>query len=144
MPLGEITFTVNAPIASTWTLLSDMEKVAACTPNVESVRVIDGSKSEWTLKVKVGPLSRKIVLLNETVNSNPPTHAEFKGTGENILVLGQIDLKELSPETTEVMYKINSQASGSLKSIMENVIKSRLPSEMEEFKSRVKQRLEQK
>jgi carbon monoxide dehydrogenase subunit G len=142
MPEGEVVFPVNAPILRTWDLLSNMEKVAACTPNVESVQVLSETKSEWTLKVKMGPISRKIKLLNETLSSNPPTHAEFKGEGENVTMRGSIDLREVSSDATEVKYKVFAKGSGALAAILDNVIKSQMQSNMDEFRKRVKEKLE--
>jgi carbon monoxide dehydrogenase subunit G len=119
-----------------------MKQVASCTPNVEDVQVITDTKSEWTLKVKIGPLSKKIKLVTETLASNPPTHAEFRGEGELVTTTGTIDLREISPQSTEVLYRVKAEGRGNLAGVLNNVIKSRMQSDVNEFEKRVRARLE--
>jgi len=135
-------FSINVPISKAWDFLSDMEKVASCTPNVEAIRLLGNGRAEWTLKVKLGPVSKRMKLLTETLKSEPPSHAKFKAEGENITMQGTINLREVSEGVTEVRYNMKAEASGSLAGILNNVIKSRLKSEVEGFERKVKEKLE--
>ncbi len=48
-------FPLNAPVAASWHLLQDVEKVAACMPGARITERIDESNYKGEINVKIGP-----------------------------------------------------------------------------------------
>ena len=49
-------FTVSAPVAQAWAVLTDLERIAPCMPGAE-LQEIDGDEFRGIVKVKVGPIT---------------------------------------------------------------------------------------
>lgn len=141
MPEGTVDFEVRAPLEKVWAFLSDMRQVGACVPGVQSVDVLDRDRARWNLRVKIGPLSQDIVVLTETIEENPMTHAKFRGRAENMEITGTIDLAPTG-KTTKVSYRMVVDAKGPLARIMDNFMQSRLNAQTEDFAANVKRSLE--
>ena len=141
MPEGTISFDVNAPVDRVWSFLSDMRKVGGCVPGVEAVDVIDERRADWTLKVKIGPLSQTLKVETETSERVAPSRAQFRGRSENMEMTGTIRL-EPKGDRTEVTYTMAVQAKGPLARIMDNLMKARLSRQTEEFAANVKRQVE--
>ena len=142
MPEGHVNFIVKTPLQKVWDFVSDMKKVATCIPGLVDMQAIDDKSAYWTLKMKVGPISKTIKLKTETVEQRAPTYGSFKGEGENITFMGTIILKSVSENETEVDYKMNVNASGSLGEIINSVIRSKIDQQTEDFSKAVKSKLE--
>ena len=141
MPEGSVAFDVRVPVDRAWAFLSDMQKVGSCVPGVEAIQVIDDRRAKWTLKVKIGPLSQKISVDTETLEQTPPSRARFKGVADKLEMLGTI---ELSPAggSTHITYTMVATAKGPLARVIDNMMKSRLKQQSEEFAANVKKGLE--
>lgn len=142
MPEGHANFVVKAPLQKVWDFLSDMKKVGTCIPGLVEMEAIDERSAFWTLKMKVGPISKTIKLKTQTVEQRPPTYGSFKGEGENITFEGSINLKSVSDKETEVDYKMSVNASGSLGEIINSVIRSKIDQQTQDFSRTVKSKLE--
>src|SRR5512136_2924129 len=92
MPEGTVAFDVRVPVDRAWAFLSDMRKVGGCVPGVEAIEVLDETHAKWTLKVKIGPLSQKILVDTETLEQVAPSRARFRGVADNMEMLGTIEL----------------------------------------------------
>ena len=141
MPEGSVTFDLRVPVDRAWAFLSDMRKVASCVPGVENVEVIDDKRATWTLKVKIGPLSQHIKVATETLEQVPPSRARFRGVADNMEMLGTIELAPAG-ESTHVSYTMVATAKGPLARIIDNMMKSRLKEQSDEFAANVKKALE--
>ncbi len=141
MPEGSVAFDVKVPVDRAWAFLSDMQKVGSCVPGVEGIQVLDDRHAKWTLKVKIGPLSQKILVDTETLEQVPPSRARFRGVADNMEMLGTI---ELSPagEATHINYTMVATAKGALARVIDNMMKSRLKQQSDEFAANVKKALE--
>ena len=49
-------FVVNRPIGETWTVLTDVERIAPCMPGAQ-LQEIEGEEYRGVVKVKVGPIT---------------------------------------------------------------------------------------
>ncbi len=124
-----------------WAFLSDMKKVGSCVPGVEAVQVLDERKANWTLKVKIGPLSQRIQVATETVEQVPPSRARFRGVADNMEMLGTIELAPAGA-ATHITYTMVATAKGPLARVIDNMMKSRLKQQSDEFAANVKKALE--
>ena len=50
-------FSVDAPLDTVWTFLTDVPQVAPCLPGAEITKVIDPEHYEGAMKIKLGPVS---------------------------------------------------------------------------------------
>lgn len=50
-------FIIEAPVEAVWTLLEDVERIAACVPGVEKVEEVGPDSYKGALKIKIGPIS---------------------------------------------------------------------------------------
>lgn len=141
MPEGTVTFDVRVPQDRAWHFLSDMKKVGACVPGVESIEVVDAAHAKWTLKIKIGPLSQKILVATENLEQTPPTRARFKGVSDNMEMLGTIELAPAGG-STRITYTMVATAKGPLARIMDNFMKSKLSEQSQEFAANVTKALE--
>ncbi len=141
MPEGTVTFDVHVPQDRAWAFLSDMRKVGSCVPGVESIEVIDERRAKWVLKVKIGPLSQRISVDTETLEQTPPSRARFKGVADNLEMLGTIELAPAG-DSTHITYTMVATAKGPLARVIDNMMKSRLKQQSEEFAANVTKGLE--
>lgn len=141
MPEGSVAFDVRVPVDRAWAFLSDMQKVGSCVPGVEAIQVIDDRRAKWTLKVKIGPLSQKISVDTETLEQVPPSRARFRGVADNVEMLGTIELAPAG-DATHITYTMVATAKGPLARVIDNMMKSRLKAQADEFAANVKKALE--
>lgn len=141
MPEGTVTFEVHVPVDRAWAFLSDMQKVGSCVPGVEAIQVLDEKRAKWTLKVKIGPLSQKILVDTETVEQVPPSRARFRGVADNMEMLGTIELVPAG-DSTRITYTMVATAKGPLARVIDNMMKSRLKQQSDEFAANVRKALE--
>ncbi len=141
MPEGTVAFDLRVPVDRAWAFLSDMRKVGQCVPGVENIEVLDDRRAKWTLKVKIGPLSQHIKVDTETVEQVPPSRARFRGVADNMEMLGTIELASAG-DATHVTYTMAATAKGPLARVIDNMLKSRLKQQTDEFAANVKKALE--
>lgn len=141
MPEGNVTFDISVPVDRAWAFLSDMRKVGSCVPGVEDIQVVDDRRAKWTLKIKIGPLSQHIKVDTETLEQVAPSRARFRGVADNMEMLGTIELAPAG-EATRVTYTMVATAKGPLARIIDNMMKSRLKQQSDEFAANVKKALE--
>ncbi len=141
MPEGSVTFDVRVPQDRAWSFLSDMQKVGSCVPGVESIQVVDDRRAKWTLKIKIGPLSQHIQVDTETLEQTAPSRARLKGVADSMEMMGTIELASAG-DSTRITYTMAATAKGPLARIIDNMMKSRLKQQSDEFAANVKKALE--
>ncbi|HEY8093521.1 MAG TPA: SRPBCC family protein, partial [Acidimicrobiales bacterium] len=78
-------FTVNAPIDTAYTTLTDVERIAPCLPGAQLTE-IEGDTYRGLVKVKVGPITAQFKGQASFVEKDPAQHravlkAEGRDTG---------------------------------------------------------------
>jgi uncharacterized protein len=141
MPEGTVSFEVRATPERVWAFLSDMREVGRCVPGVEGVEVLDDRRARWSLRVKVGPVAQTMQITTETLEQVPLRHGKFRGEAELLEIIGTIDLAPAG-HRTKVVYTMTVTAKGPLARIMENIIRSQLQAQTEEFALNVRRALE--
>ena len=141
MPKAEKVFVVDRPIEEVWEFLSDMVLVGSCLPGCEKVQVLDGADSEWTIKVKLGPISKTILARAHTTEFQPPNRAAFVAESPELHLEGSLDLRPISSEQTEVTYRSTVKGKGSLEKLLGQILAGRLDGDAEAFAVNVRTRL---
>ncbi|MDO8691651.1 MAG: SRPBCC domain-containing protein [Dehalococcoidia bacterium] len=142
MAKAEKVFIVAKPLDEVWAFLYDMEKVGSCLPGCEKVQVLNELESEWTIKLKIGPISKTILARARTTESSAPSHAAFVVEAPEMQMEGSLDLRSVSPDQTEVTYRSNAKARGPLEQLLEQIIAGRLGADAETFANNVRLKLE--
>ena len=141
---------VNAPLQTTWDLVSDMERFSLCIPGCKEVKTISETEFDWKLETKVLRTTRKATARTRTVKMEPPTHAEFVGEGRlfersnhyKLTITGTTDLETMEDDKTRVIFSGDVKASGLGGAIIEKVAAGQMDSLFSEFESNIKQALE--
>ncbi|HUY05978.1 MAG TPA: SRPBCC family protein [Acidimicrobiales bacterium] len=76
-------FVVTAPIAATWAILTDLERIAPCLPGAQ-LDEIEGDEYRGTVKVKVGPITSQYKGIATFVSLDETGHkAVLRATGRD-------------------------------------------------------------
>jgi carbon monoxide dehydrogenase subunit G len=101
-----------------WTFLTDPGAVSICIPDVEEVRVLDGSNFNAVAKVGIGFIRQKFKFSFTFANLSEPTHAELNGrgvgSGSMIDFHSKIDLVELDESNTKLVWSAEVSFMGPL------------------------------
>lgn len=141
MPSAEKVFVVPRPIGEVWDFLSNMVNVGSCLPGCEKVEVLNDTESDWTVKVKLGPVSKTIHARSQTTESVPPNRAAFVAESPELHLEGTLDLVAISPQETQVTYRSTARAKGPMEKLLEQIVASRLHGDAEAFADNVRARL---
>ena len=141
---------VDAPLQTTWDLVSDMERFSLCIPGCKEVKVISETEFDWKLETKVLRTTRKATARTTAVKMEPPTHAEFVGEGRlfersnhyKLTITGTTDLETMADDKTRVIFSGDVKAGGLGGAIIEKVAAGQMDSLFSEFESNIKQALE--
>ncbi len=142
MAEGKSVINVRAPIDKVWDFVSSMERVGSCVPGVQAIQIIDDRTADWTVQLKLGPISQTVKVRTESVEMVPPSHGAFLGRGELMDVHGTIDLRPLGAAETEITYVMKVEAKGSLGRIIDNFMKARLAKETQQFAENLRGKLQ--
>lgn len=76
-------FAVTAPIAATWAILTDLERIAPCLPGAQ-LDEVEGDEYRGTVKVKVGPITSQYKGTATFVSLDEVNHkAVLRATGRD-------------------------------------------------------------
>src|SRR5574341_1698424 len=108
MPSKEIVFTVNLPIKSVWSFMSDRTEVGCLFPGCKGVKIINDLDSVWTVKFSLGPFSRTLEMKTHTTEMKEFERLSWVASGENVTASGSVALSKLSEsdEARELLPKL--------------------------------------
>jgi uncharacterized protein len=131
-----------------WEFLMDVPKVAKSLPGVESVRQIDETTYEGTLKVRVGPiglnLSGKIFLEEKNKEA---WRAALRAEAADRMAAGAVraktamQLSELSPQETELLVDTDVSILGKIGEFGQPIIRKKADQMLSEFVENIKKQL---
>jgi carbon monoxide dehydrogenase subunit G len=111
-------FTVNRSIEQTWTVLTDVERIAPCMKGAE-LQEIEGDTYRGVVKLKLGPISTQFKGQAHFVSRDDEQHiAVLKGEGRdtggkgNAEALITATLHEVSADVTKVLVKSDIKLTG--------------------------------
>ncbi|MGA0879465.1 MAG: SRPBCC family protein [Ilumatobacteraceae bacterium] len=102
------TFTVNQPIAETWAVVTDLERIAPCLPGAQ-LQEVQGDVFKGIIKIKVGPIVAQFKGEAQFAEKDDTNYkATLKAAGRDTTGKGNAsatisaDLTALTPNTTSV------------------------------------------
>ena len=142
-------FSVAAPIAAVWRVLSDPIELAGFFPGVEEVVRLDELRTKARLKVKISYVSATFELEGEIVESTPPHSLKSKVQGKDgklgSTVIGETSLR-LAPGAnsgeTEVHYAGDLLITGYVASFGRIFIERKAKKDLQQFVQNVQKRFQ--
>lgn len=122
-------FEVRAPIERVWAYASDMRNWAANMPGFDSFESLSEADSRWTLKPRLGPFRRTVVMRVHVTEQQPPSRIGFTMESENDPVTGRgaFEAQALGPGSTGVTLSLRIDSSGPMAPMMESMARPVLP-----------------
>ncbi|MFQ6010675.1 MAG: CoxG family protein [Nitrososphaerales archaeon] len=140
---NEESFAIKVPIQKAWDFISDINKITSCLPGLEKAEQIDENTADLTIKQKMGIIPFYVKIRNTITEKQPPNKLVSEGSGEHLeMVKLTLELKETSASETEVHYKMQVEASGNVKSMVEYLMNKKQKEQTEQFVAALKQKLE--
>ena len=132
--------TVPASRDKVWDFLMDIPRVGKCIPGVESVEPLGDNKYKGTVKQRVGPISvtldgvMTIVEADEQAGRAAMTaEGSDKRIGGAVRAKMTMQVRELSPNETELSVDTDANIGGRLGEFGGAVIKKKADQTMEQF-----------
>jgi len=139
-------FKLKAPIQKLWDTLLRPETLKACIPGAEKIEKIDEKTYDCVIKQNVGPISVRFKFKTTLTKTEPPTHIEMEGEGEDIGKAGHftqktwIDLVE-KDEEVELSYKCDASIVGKLAMFGDRILRAKARKVEAEFTEALKDKL---
>jgi uncharacterized protein len=139
---------IAAPREALWDYLMQIEKVGECIPGCESVRRVDDSSYETTMRMSVGPIKLRFeallsVLERDRENWVARMRAEGaeRGVGGTVSSVFTMKLVDRGAEGTELMVTTEAKILGKLGEFGQPVMKKKAAAITQEFARNIGDRL---
>jgi carbon monoxide dehydrogenase subunit G len=139
MPTASVSIVCPAGVGEVSAQLQDLDFLSGTVPDVISIQRLSATSAEWTVRTKVGLLTRTMVFrgdLLEATESRIRFHAEAK----EATIDGTINLSSEGSQTTRVHLNLQAAGKGALGPIIDNLLRSRIGREAEKFGTRLQER----
>jgi carbon monoxide dehydrogenase subunit G len=134
---------LEAPVGEAWNFLIDINKFSACLPGIEEVKQIDDKTFEGVLAAAVGPISGKFSFRSTIVESRPPDQMVVRTEGTDSVTKSTVnadmtvDLREVSPDKTQMDYRADVKIKGRLAILGDMVLRATATLILQEFARRL-------
>jgi len=139
----EGTFMIRAPKDRVWDLFMDPEKLAACLPGCEEIRLIDPTKYEAVMTVKIQFMTIRFQATGELKETVDGRRLVVEMTGQPFALAGMfrnkmtVDLEPVEGNSTRLAYLMDLQLTGRLASLGEILMRSTVQKSAREFADNV-------
>jgi uncharacterized membrane protein len=144
MPSKEVTFTINLPIKSVWSFMTDRLEVGCLFPGCKGVKILNDLDSVWTIKMSLGPFSRMIEMHAHTTELVEDQRMAWTATHEHLLTSGVVTFRKISEDVTEITYHLQGHVTGHFSFLQDIVVAEKLGEVCRSFMKNIKARLEYK
>ncbi len=142
MPTAQRTFEVQAPSATVWAFLSDLERLGPCLPGCTGVDLLSPTEADWRMETKIGFIHKRFVVRTRTTALEEPAHAAWTGESDDLIASGTIDVRARAPDRTEVTYQGTIRAQGPARQLLNRYFKSRMNRDIDAFVANVRAALQ--
>ena len=126
MPKVVSIFRVQLPIRAVWSFMSDRKEVGCLFPGCQGVTIVNNLDSVWKVRVTFGPFSKTVTMQTHTTVYREMEQLSWVGTGDHITMSGDVILKKISDNVTEVTYDMEGHVSGPFSTLQEIVVHEKL------------------
>ncbi len=142
MPTTESVFKVKLPIKAVWSFMSDRNEVGCLFPGCKGVKILDDVDAIWRVRVTFGPFAKEVQLNTHTTVFKEFEQLSWIGSGDHIHMSGDVLLKRLSDDLTEVTYRIEGHVTGPFAMLQDIVVAEKLREVSRKFIKNIKTELE--
>ncbi len=142
MPRVESVFTVKLPIRAVWSFMSDRNEVGCLFPGCKGVKIIDELDAIWKVRVTFGPFARTVELKTHTTVYKEQEQLSWVGSGGDIHMSGDVLLKKISDDETEVTYHLEGHVTGPFAVLQDIVVAEKLREVKKKFIKNIRDELE--
>jgi carbon monoxide dehydrogenase subunit G len=142
MPKREVTFTVMLPIESVWSFMIDRKEVGCLFPGCKGVEILNDLDSIWTIKMSLGPFSRKLVMHAHTTEMVHHKRIAWTATHEHLVTSGIVSFMKVSDDETEIAYHLEGHVTDHFSFLQDMVVAEKLGELTRGFMKSIKERLE--
>jgi len=144
MPSKEVTFTINLPVNSVWSFMTDRLEVGCLFPGCKGVKILNDLDSIWTIRMSLGPFSRMIEMKAHTTEMVEQKRMSWTATHEHLITSGVVTFRKISDDETELTYHLEGHVSGHFSFLQDMVVAEKLGEVCRTFMKNIKARLEDK
>lgn len=119
-------FKVKLPIRAVWSFMSDRKEVGCLFPGCQGVTIVNDLDSIWKVRVTFGPFSKTVHMETHTTVYREQEQLSWVGTGDHIRMSGDVLLRKISEDVTEVTYDMEGHVSGPFSTLQEIVVHEKL------------------
>jgi len=144
------TFTVDAPQAKVWAVITSAEQIAPCIPGCQGAEEIQPGQYKASIRTKVGPIKTTFAVDIERTEERPPEFASYDIKGEEgshasrIKATTVLSARSMSPDQTEVSYASDIQIMGRLGKFGSGMMQKIADGIGDEFVAALKDKVEEK
>ena len=142
MPRVESVFRVNLPLKAVWSFMSDRNEVGCLFPGCKGVKILDHLDAIWNVRVTFGPFAKIVNLKTHTTVFKEFEQLSWIGSGDNIHMSGDVFLKKIADDETEVTYHLEGHVTGHFAALQDLVVAEKLREVKKKFIKNIKEELE--
>ena len=113
------TVEIAVPIEHMYEAISDIEDIGWCVAGVKQVRATSPDDSIWKVEARAGFMARTFDIDAKIVERRPPEYLAFVGTGQDLVMSGNLTLRSLGSDRTECEIEVDAQVTGPFASIVD-------------------------
>ena len=135
MPSGTHTVVLDIPIHSIWKFVSNMDRWAPLVPGYIEHQIISERKSSWRFKGETAKVKKTVNLQVNITKWQEPTKVTFdlKEKHKTVAGNGYFEAEALTDKKTKMTGHLNISAKGMMKPVINPVLKSFVPRNVEEL-----------
>lgn len=141
MPKVVSVFRVQLPIKAVWSFMSDRKEVGCLFPGCLGVTILNDRDSIWKVRVTFGPFSKTVNMETHTTVYREQEQLSWVGTGDHIRMSGDVIVRKISDDVTEVTYDMEGHVSGPFSTLQEIVVHEKLKEVKKHFIRNIKNEL---
>lgn len=141
MPKVISVFKVKLPIRAVWSFMSDRKEVGCLFPGCLGVTILNDLDSEWKVRVTFGPFSKTVIMKTHTTVFKEQEQLSWEGMGDHVRLSGDVILRKISNDMTEVTYDLEGHVSGPFATLQEIVVYEKLREVKNKFIKNIKNEL---
>jgi carbon monoxide dehydrogenase subunit G len=142
MPSTESIFRVRLPVRAVWSFMSDRNEVGCLFPGCKGVKILDDVDAIWTVRVTFGPFAKIVSLKTHTTVNREFEQLSWIGGGDHIHMSGDVLLRKIDEDVTEVTYRIEGHVTGPFAALQDIVVAEKLREVTKKFITNIKDELE--
>jgi carbon monoxide dehydrogenase subunit G len=142
MPTTESIFRVRLPVKAVWSFMSDRREVGCLFPGCKGIKVINDLDAVWNVRVTFGPFAKTVELKTHTTFEKEFEQLSWIGSGDHIHMSGDVLMKKVSDDVTEVVYRIEGHVTGPFAALQDIVVAEKLREVTKKFIRNIRDELE--